>query len=274
MKQGNYHIVFKTAVFHSYFENGKCNCVLIKPMPTTMNLFKRFNFLFKNTVNGFELYSNSTQVVDLLAYMTKNTGSSTFSFELFTDNTHFSYFTDLPMDWMGQLAYDTQREFNIKEKDNVTLVPKLTAAPHQPILGTLQVHFKDLSTTPANFVIKYAARTTQWQYFIINKSAVTLDNPKVIGKSDIQFTGPESVTIETGEQALLFSSDQNLIPLHIKPVHKFDLVDALVYADSAAESKNRRIKTIIKGLPTPKAEWLGLVKSDAKLVSSPMYVYI
>ncbi len=265
MKLNNYHIVFKVSIFHSYFENNSCTCLSISPKPATAFLLKRFGFIIRNTINGIEFYSNSSNVTDLLTYIGKTTALTSFDFELNTATTNFNYFTDLPMNWIGQLAYDTQSKLNQQEQDVTCLVPQLNSEVYQPILGALVIHFNDLiksgsNKTPVQFAIKYKARATQWQYFIINKSAIKLDNPKIIGKSGFEFEGPQNVIIETGEKALLFSSNKNLIPLNILPAYKFDLIDSQI-----------PVKTLIKGLPNPEA---GGLRSDNKSVSSPMYVYV
>lgn len=271
MKRSNYNIVFRVSIFHSYFENSICNCVSINLKPAAAFLLKRFNFMIRNTINGIEFYSNSSNVSALLNYISEATSLTSFDFELTTNNDGFNYFTDLPMDWAGQLAYDSKYKLNRQEQGTTQLVPQLSASMYQPIFGSLVVHFNDLmKNVPVHFTIDYKARATQWQYFIINKSAMKLDNPKIIGKSEIEFEGPQNITIETGENAMLFSSNENLIPLNALPIYKFDLIDS----PTKEIIKNTPVKTIIKGLPTPGVAQVGILKSDIKFVSSPMYVYV
>jgi len=279
MKHNRYHILFKVVVFHSYFKNGDCNCLSFNLKPSTSFLLKRFGFMMKNTANGIEFYSNSSNGADLLLYVSLATGLISFDFDLITHEDYFNYFTDLPMNWIGKLEYDSQAESNQHERNVITLKPKLSTSVHQPILGSLSVHFDQLiksanKAIPLEFIINYEARATQWQYYIINRSAIKLVNPKITGKSGIKFEGPQNITIETGEQAMLFSSINDLITLSILPVHKFDLIDAPLLNVDGEVNKNFITKTIVKGLPTPQVKRVGDLKVETKLVSSPMYVYV
>jgi hypothetical protein len=279
MKHSIYNSLFKVAIFHTYFENGQCNCLSVNLKPATSFLLKRFGFMVKNTTNGIEFYSNSSDVAALLPYVSQATGLTSFDFELVSNNDYFNYFTDLPMDWIGQLEYDSQGKLNKQEQNVITLVPKLNASVYQPIVGSLSIHFDELiknndQRVPLQFTISYKARATQWQYFIINKSAIKLVNPKIIGKSGIKFEGPQNITIENGEQAMLFSSTQDLIALSVLPAHKFDLIDAPLLNENEEINKNAMVKTIVKGLPTPQAERIASIKVETKLVLSPMYVYV
>jgi hypothetical protein len=278
MKQINYNIIFKVAIFHSYYENDYCNCLSINLKSETYLLLKRFGFAVKNRTNGIELYSNSSNLPALLNYVSKATGLTSFDFDLITNNDNFTYFTDLPMDRMGNLSYNSQSESNLQVENEVTLIPELNPSVFQNNVGSLSIHFDELiknadQAKPLEFKINYKARATQWQYFIINRSAMPLVNPKVVGKSGIEFEGPQNITIETGEKALLFSSSQNLIPLSIIPTHKFDLIDAKLLSNTEEIGQNKMTKTIVKGLPTPLIAYVGN-KSEIKLVSSPMYVYV
>ena len=264
-------MIFKVSIFHSYFENSICNCLSINLKPDAAFILKRFNFLIRNTINGIEFYSNSSNVPALLNYISESTRLSSFDFELTANNDCFNYFTDLPMNWAGQLEYNSNSKSNLQEEGNIQLVAQLSQSMYQPILGNMVIHFTNImNNVPAQFTINYKARATQWQYFIINKSAMKLDHPKIVGKSEIEFEGPQNITIETGEKAMLFSSNQNLIPLNALPVYKFDLIDS----PTKEIIKNAPIKTIVKGLPTPSVAQMGIIKSDIKLVSSPIYVYV
>lgn len=272
-------MLFKVSIFHSYFENGYCNCLYVNFKPSTSFLLKRFGFRLKNTANGVEFYANSANVADLLPYVSRATGLTSFDFDLITTNDCFNYFTDLPLNWMGQLEYDSQSELNLQEQNAITLIPNLNELGYQPILGSLCIHFDQLmssanQSTALQFAIDYKARATQWQYYIINKSAMKLLNPQITGKSGIKFEGPQNITIETGEQAMLFSSTENLISSSGFPTYKFDLVDAPLPYENDGMNSSIIAKRIVKGLPAPRITRVGNLKVETKLVSSPMYVYV
>jgi hypothetical protein len=98
-----------------------------------------------------------------------------------------------------------------------------------------------------------------------------LGNPNIAGKTNISFGGPENVTIDNGQQAMLFTSD-NLIPLSEVPVHRFNLVNN---SDNSANQKVSPGKLIFKGLPNPDPVRIGIdmAGKDTRVVS-PMYVYV
>lgn len=274
MIEQRFYSAFKVEVFHSYFENGNCNCVQFKLDSRTAQLLNRFGFRIRKLSNGFELQNNSVSIVNLLAYITQATGISSFNFDLITTDENFINYTDFPIDCMGQLQYDTNSNKNTNDQEVTTLYPTFNAEPYTTKLGTLTVHFKELIKRIAGkesllFKINYVARSTQWQYYIVNRSSVYFNNPKIVGKSGIEFQGPAHTIIATGEAALLFSSSGKLIPLSKLSVYTFDLVD-----EQNIDQKNGAVKTIVKGLPNPKVSQIECSKNEIKLVASPMYVYV
>jgi hypothetical protein len=279
--ESNFKIAFKLMVAHTYFEQGVCNCLQFIPDESTQKILNRFGFLIRNKVNGFELYSNSTtELPAYLTYIKKVTGQDFFTFKIKTNNSGFQSFTDLPVDWMGQILYDSQSITNVYDANTVKLTATLSADVDNANIGNLIIRFDELakytnSQNSAQFNISYNARATQWQYYVINKSAIKLDNTAVVGKSDIAFNAPQHVIIENGQQALLFSSGGTMIPLSEVPKYKFDLVNNPILTDSINQNKSTATKTILKGLPTPDPRRFGLTSVDGKKqVSSPMYVYV
>ena len=90
----------------------------------------------------------------------------------------------------------------------------------------------------------------------------------------MSFEGPVKIKIATGEEALLFTSGDHLIPLTQSPKYKFNLINESV---KEGDSQKNRIssKMILNGLPNPKPERIGFeIDAITKIVSSPMYVYI
>jgi hypothetical protein len=276
MIRSNFKIVFGVEVLHSYYESEQCGCLSFHEDEVTHGLMKRFGFIFNFKKNGFEVYADlAKETIDsLLAQITKTTGEAAFCFTINTRDPYFTTFTDLPMQQVPQLTYDTASVNEQKETGTFLLIPGHDDRPAQPGIGSLKVAFSDIikyagSDGGVHFTISYSARATQWQYFVINKSAVKLDAPLVTGKNNFSFSGPEKVTIPTGEQALLFTSGTTFIPLSEHPKQKFDLVN------QQQGSRSGSAKTIFKGLPNPHPSSIASVSVDGKIqVASPMYVYI
>ncbi|SDG64934.1 hypothetical protein SAMN05421827_10923 [Pedobacter terrae] len=270
-----YQRLFQLDVYHSYFQKSICRCLELNADRATEQLMKRFRLLIRRQVNGIGLYANASQPLkELLTYIEQATGQDAFCFEMRTNNPDFNFFTELPSNWVGQLLYDSSNT-TITDQ-NVQLNQQLSGNPGTNCLGKATLRFadilkfnKDMGTV--SFDIKLMARATQWQYFIINRNTLQLYNLAISGKESVDFEGPESVVMESGQNALLFSSGSKLIPLSEVPVYKFDLINRPALTDN----KPVQPQIIIRGLPTPIPQWIGKVtRNAAEQLSSPMYVYI
>jgi hypothetical protein len=271
--KSSFNQIFDVEVTHSYFEGGICKCLQFTPGTTTSQLFRRFDFKMRENISGFDLYCNSQNTIaGLLNYISSITGVSCFDFNIATNASSFYYFTDLPTDSINSLLYDSHSAQNKLANNTIQLAPESAEDANTVYLGSLTIHFDDiikLSTIKGiHFKISYQARATQWQYYIINSSSMQLLNPQIAGKSPIDFTGPEDVVLDNGQQAMLFSSGDKLIPLSILADNKFDLVSK----SAANGNKSAASKIIFKGLPIP--DPMRTSNGTGNKVSSKMYVYI
>ena len=273
MTRSNYQPVFKLSVSHSYFERNICKCLRFIPGAATQTFIKRFGLAKNDFVNGFSFYYNSTTALpDFLNYLGTVTGCNYFDFDIETTESSFDFFTQLPSNWLGSITYDSQDSANTISNSIVQLNPVLSSGINTKNIGTLTVHFSDIIGQPPGerlqFSINYTARATQWQYFVINRSALDLNAPAIAGKIPVSFDGPQNVTIENGQQALLFTSGDTLLPLSEVPRYKFDLVTSSGFNRSTT-------KTIFKGLPNPSPSRIGSIvtRGDNQAIS-PMYIYI
>ncbi|MCW3072048.1 MAG: hypothetical protein JWO44_1938 [Bacteroidetes bacterium] len=272
MSRESYRIVFSVDVSHSYFEGGICSCLQFNPDELTAALLKRFGFIVRSRTSGFDLYSNTAgSLAALFNYMKEVSAQDHFDFQLLNSNGEFYHFTELPADWVGQLVYDSHSGEPLSN-GNIQLPAALSAQAALPEFGSLVIRFDDLlklNDQPACFRIGFNARATQWQYYIINRSGVQLENPAISGKANIAFEGPENVLIPDGQKALLFSSG-SLLPLSELPNYKFDLVNN----PSAEQTKKTSAKVIIKGLPNADPKRTGIAAAMKNQVSSPIYIYL
>lgn len=267
MMQSNYQLAFGVEVLHTYFDKQICRCLQFTPSPVTDNVMKKFDCRMRHKVNGFDLYINSKQpLLNLLNYVTQVTDQTFFEFKMTTNDPYFISFTDLPAGWLGTIMYDSGDAKNSKDGNVVQLNAQLTNNDAHLQLGSLKIQFDDIVNGAPQFRISFNARSTQWQYFIVNKNAVVFDAP-AIGKSEFSFNAPQQVTIDNGEEATLFSSGDNLIPLSEIPKYKFDLINNISGRSSP--------KILFKGLPNPDVKKIGIVSvKGQKQFSSPMYIYL
>ena len=273
MIQSNYIQIFSIAAYHTFFDNGKCNCLHFIPNHKTDKTLKKFGFKMNVVSNGFDLYSNTkSSLSDLLNYISTTTQQNYFEFDIKCSNPNFILFTSLPINWIGAITYSSQDPKNINNNGKILLNQTLENKPVSSHFGHLKIYFEDILTVHSPlFKINFTARATQWQYYFINKNAVQLNNPSITEKENIHFDGPQNVTIQTGESALLFTSNKTYITLSEKPKYKFDLVSS----SSSANQNNIKPKVIIKGLPCPDVSRVGIIEnSDQNEVASPMYIYL
>ncbi|MEO8240538.1 MAG: hypothetical protein ABI576_20705 [Flavobacterium sp.] len=275
----NYIKIFGTAAYHTFFDDGKCNCLHFIPNHKTNKTLKKFGFKINLISNGFDLYSNTTSSLsDLLDYISKTTQQDYFEFDIKCSNPNFILFTAIPVNWIGAINYSSQDPKNQNDNGTIILSQTLENEIMPSHFGHLKIYFADILKEQNNasgilFKINFTARATQWQYYFINKNAVTLNNPSITEKENIQFNGPKTVTIQTGETALLFTSDKTFIPLSEKPKYKFDLITKSV--SNPSNQNNTKSKIIIKGLPVPDVSRIGIIENnDQNQVASPMYIYL
>jgi hypothetical protein len=278
MMNANYKLVFTVTVKHTFFQGDICNCLLFSPSTDTESLFKRFGFKIHSRNDGFDLYTTNDSIEDYINYIQSSTGKSGFDFQIQTTNPDFVLFTDLPVNWLGQILYSNSDPLN-QLKDETVILNQTLSEDSSTNIGALNIQFADLikgnkPSQEINYQINFEARPTQWQYYVVNKSKVLLDNPSITGKSKIAFAGPSNVTLPTNEEALLFTSE-TLIPLSEIAVNNFDL------ANNPAAIQNDKLKTkanpkiVFKGLPNANPSHFGIFSENGiDCMSSPMYIYL
>ncbi|MDR7211082.1 hypothetical protein [Flavobacterium piscis] len=267
-----FNIIFSVQVFHEYFEKGICNCLVFQPNRNTTNLINRYGFKINQNENGFHFYSNTPKdITTYLTYIETNSQQNFFEFDITTTDSNFTVFTELPTNWIGQFVYTSSNV--LKENEKLALKTDYSSSANSVIIGSLKIYFRDLiglinKITECNYAITFESRATQWRYYIINKSDVSLNNPEIISKNPIAFEQAITVTVQNGRKALLFSSGENFMKMSKVAKYKFDLVDK-------SNTTNQTRKIIFKGLPNPGPNNIGLEEENKeKIVTSSMYVYI
>jgi len=281
MSKTKYQILFHLTVKHSYFKQNQCTCLDFKATNSTLNLIQRYGMKVRKQITGFEFYINTSESANqYLKYIENISGESSFDFDINTSNSNFNIFTDFPINWVGSILYDSGNKINTSKKNVLNIKAEYKEPDNSSSLAKLKIDFQDiiksnLEDSPAKFEIAFNARPTQWNYYIINKSSIKLDSPKIEGKSNIKFEGPFNKTVsQTGEEALLFTSGNYLIPLSEVPKFKFNLINESK-ASIETIKKTLTSKTIYTGLPNPDPGKIEIGEDAMKnLISSSMYVYV
>jgi hypothetical protein len=275
-----YPSIFSIEVMHSFFENNICNCLQFSYGKNTQVLLKRYPFLVRHKVNGLGIYADTTaEITSMLEYIGRVLPPY-FDFSMQATHQNFGLFTDLPKNRSGQLTYNSGDIADILENGTVILNPAFQVLKEGVSLATIRINFEDVlkyrnTGSPAQFQISFTARATQWQYYIVNRNGLKLEWPAINGKKKIRFDGPLNVSIPGGEPALLFTSNDQLLPLSETPVYQFDLVN---YPGKEGEELPVFIpasQVVYKGLPVPGPADIGFTQLNGEEVfSSCIYVYI
>ncbi|MEP5341087.1 MAG: hypothetical protein ABJL44_10845 [Algibacter sp.] len=274
MIKSSFSEIFSLEVLHSYYQGDICKGLSYNPILTSEDLMKRFSFKQRLTDTGFSFYTNSDSIAQLLNYITHTTGETSFEFEVTTEDPHFYQFTDLPINQIGIIKYNSGSISSVSETNEIVLKSEFVPVLETNILFNITINFEDLialnnKQDMTYYQIQFEARSTQWKYYILNNSAQFFGQLSINGTSEINFEGPEDVMLQNGENALLFSSGDALLALSEIPKYSFNLISTTKKSDA------NRSKIIFKGLPNPNPNTLEIVTDKATpLVASLMYVYI
>ena len=275
MMKSSFYKVFSLEVLHSFYQGNICKGLTYRPFLASKDLMKRFSFKQTATATGFAFYTSTMQpIAELLNYITNTTGETSFDFEVTTEDPHFYQFTDLPINQIGIIKYNSSSILSISETNKIILKPEFVPVLETNILFNITINFEDLIALNieqdiAYYQIQFKARSTQWKYYILNDSAQFFGQLSIKGTSEINFEGPEEASIQNGQKALLFSSGNELLALSEIPKYNFNLIGI------TKKNEVDRSQIVFKGLPNPNPNVIEIVTDKADpLVVSLMYVYI
>lgn len=267
----NYTKIAEVRVEHSYYSSTSTIGLKFSLDTNTETVMKRYGIFIRSLKNGFLLYTNSPRPwTDYLAYITKSSGIDQFNINIEATDPEIYVFTKLPMNWAGTIAYSTSNAKNESDNGAIVLTPDFSNDSERSSFGKLALVFDDLADSTLNtYKIVYEAQTTQWNYYVINKSKRALNEPYIETKNTIAFNSPVSVELPNGESALLFSSGSQFIPLHNYVDESFSL------ADKGTNGNSTKTKIIFAGLPNPLPSRTDIVDFEGRRqMASPMYIYI
>lgn len=275
MIRDRFHKMFSLEVMHTYYINDICKGLFYNPTKSTESIIKRFSLKLNLTTKGFDFYTDTKKsITSFLNYITKVTGEESFNFNAITVDSQFYQFTDLPINQIGVINYNSSSNEVVSDTTVKVLKPEFTPTIETNKLFSLSVKFQDLIKSDENknspiYKIEFTARDTQWKYFILNNTNQNLGDLSIKCKSEVEFEGPIEVTLQNGEKAQLFSSEKQLLPLSEIPKYNFDLISTI--------KKNgvNRNKILFKGLPNPNPNIIKIDTNQTEtIVASLMYVYV
>lgn len=279
--------LLQITLFHSYFSSGLFESCWLTPDPFTAAFLSRYQLFMRDESGIFGLYSDNSNpdVAGLVRYLNGKLAGAPLRFLLGNDESQFYRMTNLPFDYVGQIGLSSAAGAPGPAPDRAPPGPvrrELVAAMgprvvNQPgVIGVFSVYLDDwlaIGATDVCYETHFQARTLHWQYYLINRSQIKLNNPVIRNQQKAYFEGPVPLVLSTGEKALSFSSGEMEFPLRQVPDGLFSLIDNLQSSLHANAPPIERC--LINGLPTPDGENIKARRvGDGFYTFGEMYVYL
>lgn len=248
---------------HTYYTSGSCPALSMTPTKDTAAIMAKYNFVTREINGTYALVSEDQEnLKNYLEYITKVTELNAFIFNLTLEDPNFFIFTDIPKNRLGTYNYSTENQ----EQDGV-LKPELQS--DKGVFANVRFCFEDLAKdTGSIYKIQFQASTSIWDYIIVNRSALNIENCFIKTNNSSQFNEPVNVTLPTGDKAISYTSSEPILMEQTSKVN-YDLVKA------SHNSNLPNGKIIFKGLPLagPINTSVNKQNGEDQYVSS-LYIYI
>lgn len=271
----------RICLFHQYYDDGIMRNIRLQPDYQTEEFFKRYRLIARQTQGIYEIHYLGQNTAEAFCQTLEHLlREKPFIFNMVSDNAYFFVITDLPIDWHGQLQFNSK--LSIEENETIEMTMQLSAKTTvlNAVVGQIAILPENLLTAEGkmrrpSFAIKIKARLTHWHYYVVNRSQIKLNNLVIKNAQGIEFESPTSVILKNGEPALLFSSGERTFPLSETFKTPFNLLNLMSNTSDQALHPHSNVKQLIAGLPIPNTDVLSIeIQHGHSYVYSPIYVYI
>lgn len=270
--------LFQIRVAHGYFSSGVFDGCSVSADADTQRLIDRYRLLSRMSNGVFEIYASFRDGAEaFVRYLNELMEGRALKFLLTGSTAQFSYITDLPLDWAGQVKLSS-KSGSRDDAGGILLNQELSerSVDRDGVIGVISIYPDDLQASGAadvRYLVDFTARSLHWEYYLVNRSNARLQNPAICNRKQQRFDGPVAVSLPGGESALRFVSGQMQFPLQQVPDVAFDLIDSFV---PPLQTDGKTVeRCVIKGLPTPEPGQFRAALADGKpYVFSEMYVYL
>ena len=301
--------IFTVDLRHNYYCNGVMHGMSLVPDDNTQQFFKRYHLISHQQHGVYSVYYNGrTSYRQFMLHLDRLMDQTALRFILVSAITNFYLMSDLPINWLGDLDFSSheqdlsygernsegavERDFERNvEKD----VDKSVEKKHELVqlkmrlkersltqsrqVGRLAIYPDSLMnkpTTSSHFCIQLKSRKTHWHYLVINRSGITLNNPKVTNQKGIEFETAGLELLPTGEQVMVFRSGDHTFELQQKYQNIFHLVNQDQFDDVFIDTTNKvNEKVLFSALPVPSTDMINVNKTSGEdYIYSQMYVYL
>lgn len=283
--------ILQIELFHTWFKHGKFELCQVIPDANTQQLITHYRLMTQMRDAKFELYSVMHENTEaLLTALDSFLNGQAMRFLLIYKPSQFSFITDLALDFLGKITFNSRHVERDAQTGKVNCKPvpqaglSITAIPIPPqnakfeedVIAEIAIYPSDLLSSaqkPIEYTIHFNTRVSHWFYYLINRSHKKLFSPFISNGDGIFFNEPETVVMPNGQTALGFSSGNLQFPMQQAPTSFFSLFDRL---SPLIQTRSQSIDhCLIKGLPTPKPGQL-IIKQfgNNAFVFNEMYIYL
>ncbi len=274
---------------HEWFTSGRFAACQVVPAPKTAQLLERYRLLSELRDGVYTLFcSGQTGCASVLTSLQAQLFGEPLQFSLRHRPHEFAAITELAVDWVGTLAFDTRRTEN--RAGALRLLPELRATVPvlgQPVASTSAMSHAEIATLalyPAqlvsgagvgsgsapHYVIAFAARRLHWMYWLHYRGHTRLNRPQITDLKGIEFEPPQALTLPDGTAALCFGSGDLSFPMQQVPEQRLQLIDHM-----AVPSAPPVRRCVMRGLPTPQPGQIKQqIRSGQPYVFSAMHLYL
>ena len=271
--------LFLITLQHRFYDDGLWSSARLSADDRTNALFRRCELLQKQSKVGLGVYYYGARDPVRYVSMLSMLGDSSFGFNLFCNDPYWMNISALPISWSGQLNFTPPSSTSDK---TITMSMSLTNrdVSENNVIGQVFVHPENLldgagAPCEPHYHIEMQTRKTQWRYYVCSRSSRQFARLSVKNREGISFEPPVEVTLPNGEPSQMFSSGARVFPLTQSIQKPFDLFEEGDNPSSEHMLTDTMSKPVIKALPIPRADTLGIDKEGpSTIVYSPMYVKI
>lgn len=280
-----FDILFTVNFRHQYFDDALFNGLSVQPSNDTIEFFKRYGLVFKAQIGGFLIgydtnfsgrQRNRDEVLKEMTVLTFRVNLVDLNFYNYTD---LKYTENKPSDISDSIFLFSNGSVNISNGTGGELLQKDVFVSEKDLVnaetfkdiyfskpfGQIDIQLsKDMGTS---FEIRFASKTTHWQYVLLSEHLLELQKPAIINKTTQQaFLGPFTVSLPNSRQAIAFVSENPIIITN-KPNRMFHLVENY-------EPGIDRYKVVIDVLPNPDVTMISDIKIGEETITKKNYLNI
>ncbi|WP_456459297.1 hypothetical protein [Reichenbachiella sp.] len=271
MKASKYILLADVKILHTYYSNGIFRDLKVIPEQRSEAFIWNRGLIFRTTETGFSIYHQDDFDADYLRELIAFFGQFYLRFQLYSTNEQFTFFTNTPLDELVTFSFSNKK--SLEQKATNLLVPD-----HQinlfeaESIGHVDLYLDEFLSeekiTPKTYTIRFEARNTQWNYYVVSpdeRSSYEINDPE-----GSLLDGPQSAQMPNGQKAFRFSSGDQLYPIQ----ERYEKTFSLKKKDHREDDEEVLIEKLPTASPSSITNIEKLNQAESKVAQSTMYIYL